>query len=56
MSDWADAQKKAEANPHVLGAAPYIEREGMLQGERVGGAIVRRCWSRSFKVSRSTTR
>ena len=41
MSDWSGAQKKAEANPHVLGAAPYIEREGMLQGERVSGAIVR---------------
>lgn len=41
MSDWGGAQKKAEANPHVLGAAPYIEREGMLQAERVSGAIVR---------------
>ncbi|MCQ4166216.1 lipoprotein-releasing ABC transporter permease subunit [Tahibacter harae] len=41
MSDWSGAQKKAEANPHVLGAAPFIEREGMLQAERVSGAIVR---------------
>ncbi|TDR37365.1 lipoprotein-releasing system permease protein [Tahibacter aquaticus] len=41
MSDWAATQKKAEANSHVLGSAPFIEREAMLQGDRVGGAIVR---------------
>lgn len=41
MQDWTGAQKKAQANAHVLGAAPFIEREGMLQGDRVGGAIVR---------------
>jgi lipoprotein-releasing system permease protein len=27
--------------PHVIGAAPYIEREAMLQGGRVSGAILR---------------
>lgn len=41
MRDWAATQKKAEANTHVLGSAPFIEREAMLQGDRVGGAIVR---------------
>lgn len=41
MQDWSGAQKKAEANPHVLGAAPFMEREAMLQGSRVGGAVLR---------------
>src|SRR5690606_24605617 len=38
---WPQALARAETNPHVLGAAPYVEREAMLQGERVAGAIVR---------------
>jgi lipoprotein-releasing system permease protein len=41
VRDWPEALKRAETNPHVLGAAPYVEREAMLQGERVSGAIVR---------------
>ncbi len=41
VREWPDALRRAEANPHVLGAAPYVEREAMLQGERVSGAIVR---------------
>lgn len=41
MRDWSQTQAKAMANPHVQGAAPFIEREAMLQGDRVGGAIVR---------------
>ncbi len=41
MQDWTGAQKQAAANEHVLGSAPFIEREAMLQGTRVGGAIVR---------------
>ncbi|MCW5567830.1 MAG: ABC transporter permease, partial [Dokdonella sp.] len=41
VRDWPHALERAAANPHVLGAAPYVEREAMLQGERVAGAIVR---------------
>jgi lipoprotein-releasing system permease protein len=41
MQDWQGARDKAVASAHVLGAAPFIEREGMLQGDRVSGAIVR---------------
>ncbi|MEO8011745.1 MAG: lipoprotein-releasing ABC transporter permease subunit [Dokdonella sp.] len=41
VRDWPAALKRAEANTHVLGAAPYVEREAMLQGDRVAGAIVR---------------
>ena len=41
VRDWPQALARAERNPHVLGAAPYVEREAMLQGERVSGAIVR---------------
>jgi lipoprotein-releasing system permease protein len=38
---WPAALARAELNPHVLGAAPYVEREAMLQGEHVAGSIVR---------------
>ncbi|UXI66686.1 lipoprotein-releasing ABC transporter permease subunit [Tahibacter amnicola] len=41
VKDWESALAKAEKNPHVLGAAPYIEREAMLQGQRVAGGLVR---------------
>lgn len=41
VKNWLKTVKLAEANPHVLGAAPYVEREAMLQGNRVAGAIVR---------------
>ncbi|MFA7321463.1 MAG: lipoprotein-releasing ABC transporter permease subunit [Dokdonella sp.] len=41
VREWPEALRRAEVNPHVLGAAPYVEREAMLQGERVSGAIVR---------------
>ncbi|MDC8013064.1 lipoprotein-releasing ABC transporter permease subunit [Tahibacter soli] len=41
VRDWPEVIKKAEANPRVLGAAPYTEREAMLQGQRVAGALVR---------------
>ncbi|MBL0164889.1 MAG: lipoprotein-releasing ABC transporter permease subunit [Xanthomonadales bacterium] len=41
IREWPVALQRAETNPHVLGAAPYVEREAMLQGERVSGAIVR---------------
>jgi len=41
VREWPQALARAEANPHVLGAAPYVEREAMLQGERVSGVMVR---------------
>ncbi len=41
VHDWPHAIELANANPHVLGAAPYVERQAMLQGARVSGAIVR---------------
>lgn len=41
VKDWPRAVELAERNPHVLGAAPYVERQAMLQAARVGGAIIR---------------
>ncbi|MEO7199554.1 MAG: lipoprotein-releasing ABC transporter permease subunit [Dokdonella sp.] len=41
LRDWPQALARAETHAHVLGAAPYVEREAMLQGERVAGALVR---------------
>ncbi|WP_300615990.1 lipoprotein-releasing ABC transporter permease subunit [Dokdonella sp.] len=41
VRDWPRAIEVVRQNPHVLGAAPYVERQAMLQGERVSGAIVR---------------
>jgi lipoprotein-releasing system permease protein len=41
LQDWPGAVAQAEASPHVLGAAPYIEREVMMQGARVSGGAIR---------------
>jgi lipoprotein-releasing system permease protein len=41
VKDWPQALKLAHENVHVLGAAPYVERQAMLQGSRVSGAIIR---------------
>jgi lipoprotein-releasing system permease protein len=41
MPDWQDAVKLAHADKRVVGAAPYIERPAMLQGENEQGAILR---------------
>ena len=41
LDEWEAALAKAKTVPHVIGAAPYIEREAMLQGGRVSGAILR---------------
>lgn len=41
LADWEAAIATAKSVPHVIGAAPYIERESMLQGGRVSGAILR---------------
>jgi lipoprotein-releasing system permease protein len=41
LADWSSAIATAKRVPHVIGAAPYIEREAMVQGGRVSGAILR---------------
>jgi lipoprotein-releasing system permease protein len=41
LEDWPRALKVATANPHVLGAAPYVESEAMLLARRSSGALVR---------------
>ena len=41
VQDWPRALRIAEANPHVLGAAPYVESEAMLLARRSSGALVR---------------
>jgi lipoprotein-releasing system permease protein len=41
VHDWQHAVQQASANPHVLGAAPYVERQALLQGTRVTGAVIR---------------
>ncbi|HET9484970.1 MAG TPA: lipoprotein-releasing ABC transporter permease subunit [Xanthomonadales bacterium] len=39
--DWPHAVEEAKRTPSVTGAAPFVEREVMLQGVRVSGGIVR---------------
>ncbi len=41
LEDWQTAVEVARAAPHVLGAAPFVEREVMLQGGRVSGGAIR---------------
>ncbi|MGQ0800963.1 MAG: lipoprotein-releasing ABC transporter permease subunit [Pseudomarimonas sp.] len=41
LRDWPRAVAEAELDPRVLGAAPYIEREAMLQTGRVQGVLLR---------------
>ncbi len=41
VHDWQGALTKADANPHVRGAAPYVERQALLRGTRVTGAVIR---------------
>ena len=40
VHDWQHALQLADANPHVRGAAPYVERQALLQGTRVTGAVI----------------
>jgi lipoprotein-releasing system permease protein len=40
LSDWQNAIDTVSKNPRVLGAAPYIQTEGMLQGGRTEGALI----------------
>jgi lipoprotein-releasing system permease protein len=41
VQDWPHAIELADANPHVRGAAPFVERQALLQGTRVTGAVIR---------------
>ena len=41
VQDWQDTVKQAYANPHVRGAAPYVEKVALLQGRRVTGGVIR---------------
>ena len=42
LADWRDVAKIADANPEVIGSAPYVEAETMLSlGNRVSGTILR---------------
>ncbi|MEO6967417.1 MAG: lipoprotein-releasing ABC transporter permease subunit [Rhodanobacteraceae bacterium] len=42
VQDWPRAIDIAKRNPHVLGAAPYVEREAFLRGDSTSqGAIIR---------------
>jgi lipoprotein-releasing system permease protein len=40
VHDWQDVVKTATRNPHVLGAAPFLDSQALLQGTRRSGAIV----------------
>jgi lipoprotein-releasing system permease protein len=42
LRDWSTVQGEVAHQPHVLGAAPYIEGEGMLSASQgVSGALIR---------------
>ena len=41
LPDWQDAVKMAHQDKRVIGAAPYVEREAMLQGNSDQGALLR---------------
>jgi len=41
VRDWQTLVDEAKKDPRVVGAAPYIEREGMLQAKRISGVMVR---------------
>src|SRR5688572_11625898 len=41
LQGWEKAVAATRTDPRVLGAAPYVEREAMVQGQRVQGAMIR---------------
>ncbi|MEO8802549.1 MAG: lipoprotein-releasing ABC transporter permease subunit [Rudaea sp.] len=41
VHNWQHALKLAEENPHVRGAAPYVQAQALLQGTRTTGAVIR---------------
>jgi lipoprotein-releasing system permease protein len=40
IQDWRDVVATAQRNPHVRGAAPYLDSQALLQGTRRTGAVV----------------
>lgn len=40
VHDWPHAVKLADTNPHVRGAAPYVQAQALLQGARTRGAVI----------------
>ncbi|TDR19305.1 lipoprotein-releasing ABC transporter permease subunit [Marinicella litoralis] len=40
LTDWQQAIEKVTKKPEVLGAAPFIRTEGMLQGYKTEGAMI----------------
>ena len=41
MNQWRQAMADAAQHPSVVGAAPFIERETLIKGYRISGALVR---------------
>ncbi|WP_233843076.1 lipoprotein-releasing ABC transporter permease subunit [Dyella sp. 2HG41-7] len=41
VQNWQFAMQQVKANPHVKGAAPYVEIQSFMQGQRSSGAMVR---------------
>jgi len=41
VENWPELVAEARKHPDVVGAAPYIEHEAMLQGRKVSGAMIR---------------
>lgn len=41
IQDWQHALKVSRSDPHVLGAAPYVEEQAFLRGAGSSGAMVR---------------
>ncbi|RUL79798.1 lipoprotein-releasing ABC transporter permease subunit [Dyella choica] len=41
VQNWQYALQQVKANPHVRGAAPYVEIQSFLQAQRSSGAMVR---------------
>lgn len=40
IADWRDVVARAEKDPHVRGAAPFLDSQALLQGTRRSGAVV----------------
>ena len=41
VHDWPRAVRLADATPHVLAAAPYVEEQAYIQGQSAQGAVIR---------------
>jgi len=41
IADWQGALSQAKADPHVRGAAPYVEAQALLRGRRTAPAMLR---------------